>query len=1069
MGVLISTKQKKTRKKSRGVLLGESIENNYYDRLQTELENAQMRIRAVGEEPDKKEFHLLPAIFEALRRTDYAATNLLRELIPGKQGDEDDVFDPISAFIRGLKGEERITGKELVSEMGLSDKPLFEANIGPVKIAPSLAGIVGFGVEALNPLNPLNWLTFGAGKALTSGAKGLAKEAGEELAERSLRHGITAQITNPLTGRVVGETAIPGTKKIAQALTPVAEAVKKSSPYQKLAKSFSTKYVPEDVPEKVLARTLKGKGKKTRSELDKIDDLAKFIRQRKQKPPSELEYAVKQADELKKTLEEMERAYLDTFDEYTAEKQLYDAIRKRGGIKIEPGNAFYTEFKEALPLSARRTLIRKSGIPIDEMAAELGMDTRTLLDKLRDVGMNYESIKRSGRRKPTLEEISDELYKTSSEYKGIYDTLEFLQDKIDELRKKEQPFEDTFKEVSGKEAFVDIRKAREAIEQMARGEIDKVDTEIRQLFKPLTKQERELITDAVGRRDSSQLPEKLIPYYKSAVDSLESWRKQLKGAGILEREMEQYVPFIHTGKKLTAKEKQLLQEKFGTGIKIFGDLDDVHEWYAKFIPNIRERTTKAVTPREVNEILGKKFFEEDIAEILSIYSSRAVKAEAAKQFFDATIAKYGLRIDDLKKLKQLPEGYGLYRVVIDPETGQRVFEPVRNIFEKISGDVVALPKEFVNHINEYQRAFFDPTMQGTIWEFFDNINRIFKTTAYLWNPGHIPRDAASNAFQLWLMGMKNPVRYIDAINILKGKKFIPKGLRYSSDEILQMARDYGLIGTEMISAEFRRDIARNAYTDIMARATRFVDDSARLAGFIDQLAKGLSPEQAAIQVKKYLFDYFELTPFERKWMKRFIPFYTWTRKNLPLQFKELMRQPGKYAAVARAHDYISEEYTEKDVPDWIKENVAVLLPGIPGRRQYYISNLPYMDMATTPRDILSMVTPIVRTPFELATGVKTFSGTPIQNKLEYGIGQFIPIIPRITTMLDRENPKRNARILTTLGLPPTYEEESIKKSAMFEQRDKYRQIIDELKEKGIPVPTIKELSSKKNKKQGVLI
>jgi len=877
-------------------------QSSYIKALETELENAPKRIRAAGEQPDTKEFHLIPAIFEGLRRTDYAATNLLRELIPGQQGDEDETFDPVSAFIRGLKGEDKITGKQLVSDLGLSDKPFFETQLGPIKIAPSVAGIAGFGLEAFNPLNPVNWLTFGAGKAITSGAKGLAKEAGEEALERSLRHGISAKIATPIGQRTLGEVTIPGTKKIAQTLTPVAEAVKKSAPYQKLAKSFSTKYVPEDVPEKVLARTLKGK--KTRKELEKIDELADFIRKRKPKP-----------------------------------------------------------------------------------------------------------------------------------------------------------LEDVFQEVSGKQAFVDVRKAREAIEQMSRGEIDKVDKEIRELFKPLTKKQKEIITDAVGRRDPSKLPENLLPYYKSAVESLEGYKKQLMGAGILERTMEQYVPFVRTGKKLSAKQKQLLKEKFGTGVKSFDDLDDVQRWYAQFMPNIRERTTKAVTPKEVNEILGVKFFEEDIAEILSTYSSRAIKADAAKQFFDVTVAKYGLKIDDLKKLKQLPEGYGLYRVNIDPETGQRIFEPVRNIFDKMSKDVVALPQEFVNHINEYQKAFFDPTMQGTLWDFFDNINRIFKTTAYLWNPGHIPRDATSNAFQLWLMGMKNPARYLDGIRVLKGEKFVPKGLKYSSDKILQMARDYGLIGTEMITAEFRKGIANNAYTDLMARATIAVDDSARLAGFIDQLSKGLKPEQAAAQVKKYLFDYFELTPFERKWMKRFVPFYTWTRKNLPLQFQELMRQPGKYATVARAHDYLSEDYTEKDAPSWLRENAALLLPGEQGQRRYMVSNLPYMDMATTPRDLLGMVTPIVRTPFELASGTKTFSGTPIQNKTRYAVGQFVPFLDRLLTMANKEDPKQQRRILTTLGLPPTYSEESAKRSAMFELRDKYREQIQKMREKGIDVPNASEVKN----------
>jgi len=864
--------------------------SDYLKRMETEIKNSKARIEAAGGNPDEsKNFNVLPAILEGLRRTDYAATNLLREFIPGKQGNENDKFDPISAVVRGLTGKEKTTGKELVSSLGLSKKPLFELDIMPgekeIKVAPSPAGIAGFATEAFNPLNPINWITFGVGGTAAKGAKGL-----------------TARMVNPITGKVAGEALIPGTARVGKAFAPMTKRAKQTDLYQKLAKSFSTKYVPEDVPDEVIAKTLKG------------EPLEKSIRE------------------------------------------------------------------------------------------------------------------------------------------GVQETTEKVT------------------KTTGKEAFVDVRKAREAVEQISRGEIDKVDKEVRNMFKGLNKKERQQITNAVGLRNPDQLPEKLKPYYNAAVESLEGWRKWLRGAGLLEREMEKYVPFVATG-KLTAKDKQILQQQFGTGIKTFDDLNDVQEWYAKFIPNIKERTTKAVTPKEVNEVLGKKFFEEDIAEVLSTYSARAIKAKNAKDFFDATVAKYGIRLDDAKNIKSIPKGYGLFRVKVNPETGQRMFEPVTEVTE----DVIALPQEFARHINEYLGVFFDDTIKGTLWDYFDKVNNIFKTMAYLWNPGHLPRDATSNMFQLWLMGLRNRdiYRYAEGIRLLKGDKFRPRNVKYTSDEIMQMARDYGLIGTEMVSAEITRGtsgltrkLTNNKYTDIMARATRAVDDSARLAGFIDQLAKGRTPEEAAFQVKKYLFDYFELTPFERKWMKRIIPFYTWSRKNLPTQFRELLQQPRKYAYVSRWHDYISEDYGKEDAPEWIRENAGILPPGEKDKRMYILPNLPYADMATEPRDLLSMVAPAIRVPFEVTTGQKIFSGIPIEDgfksKASYAAGQFIPLIPRLQTMLDRDNPRQMARIMSTLGVPPTYDETAVKRSATFEERDRLREIIEMLKESGKEVPTTRELE-KQNK------
>jgi hypothetical protein len=957
-------------------------EKDYMDTIASEIKNSEARIKAVGGETEKKEFHLLPAILEGLRRTDYAATNALREFIPGKQGaTEDDKFNPLSAALKGLKGQDKTEAKEVVSSLGLSEKPLFNAKLGKVKISPSPAGIAGFVTEAFNPLNPVNWLTFGAGSAVKVGVKGAAKETGKKTIEKGLQHGISIKAVNPLTGKKALEGNIPGTKQLNTALAPIGKAIKESDPYQKLSKSFSTKHIPEDLPNNILSRQLRG--------------------------------------------------------DYVGES-LENFIRSGGG--------------QASENVAKQTVEDLFTNPEAFIGLRVSPKDRGNVGKIREINSDTNKI----------------TVKFSNKEKGTRFIKEY---DIGDLRILDKPAipkteaAGDFVQTTGVEAFTDVRKAREAVEQMSRGEIDKVDKEIRNIFKGLSTQERQLITKAVGLRDKNMLPEKLATHYDSAVNSLESWKKWLKGAGLLERDMEKYVPFITTGRKLSSGQKAKLQEQFGTGIKTFEGLNDVQEWYAKFLPNLKERTTKSIVPQEVNEVLSKKFFEDDIAEILSVYSSRAIKAKGAKDFFDATIGKYGIRLDDAKKIKEIPNGYGLFRVKISPETGERIFESVQPS-GKMEADVFALPAEFANHVNEYMGAFFDKTMQGTLWDYFDKANGMFKTMAYLWNPGHIPRDATSNMFQLWLMGMRTGdlPRYADGIKILKGDKFTPKGVKVSSDKILQQARDYGLIGTEMVSADIGKNIlTKNKYTDFMAKSTRAVDDSCRLAGFTDRLAKGYSPEQAAFEVKKYLFDYFELTPFERKWMKRFVPFYTWTRKNLPLQFQEFFRQPGKYAGVARTHDAISEDYGNNDAPGWIKESAGLLLPGEEGNRTYAMPNLPYADIGNTPRDLLSGVNPLIRTPFELATGKKVFSDTPINNNLEYALGQIAPILPRLQTILDKDNPKQNARIMSTLGLPLTYNEEAVNKSAKFERRDELRKIIEELKDKGIGVPTTQELNKKKTR------
>ena len=60
----------------------------------------------------------------------------------------------------------------------------------------------------------------------------------------------------------------------------------------------------------------------------------------------------------------------------------------------------------------------------------------------------------------------------------------------------------------------------------------------------------------------------------------------------------------------------------------------------------------------------------------------------------------------------------------------------------------------------------------------------------------------------------------------------------------------------------------------------------------------------SVKAQQLLFghtDYGDLTPTEHS-IKKVAAFYTWTRKNAPLQVAEMARQPGKFTAVAKAYD-----------------------------------------------------------------------------------------------------------------------------------------------------------------------
>ena len=130
---------------------------------------------------------------------------------------------------------------------------------------------------------------------------------------------------------------------------------------------------------------------------------------------------------------------------------------------------------------------------------------------------------------------------------------------------------------------------------------------------------------------------------------------------------------------------------------------------------------------------------------------------------------------------------------------------------------------------------------------------------------------------------------------------------------------------------------------------------------------------------KYLFDYSDITNFEAKVMKGVAPFYTFARKNIPLQFDELLKQPGTYMGMHRAREgSLNKHYTEEQrdqMPEWLREraiavgNDTLLTPNMPSES---------IDDFLSPRVMSGMVTPFVTKFYEMLANQNLFTGAPIQ-------------------------------------------------------------------------------------------
>jgi len=141
--------------------------------------------------------------------------------------------------------------------------------------------------------------------------------------------------------------------------------------------------------------------------------------------------------------------------------------------------------------------------------------------------------------------------------------------------------------------------------------------------------------------------------------------------------------------------------------------------------------------------------------------------------------------------------------------------------------------------------------------------------------------------------------------------------------------------------------------------------------------RGMTPEQAQASVKRYLFDYNELTPFERDWMKALIPFYTWMRKNIPLQVHQLTQHPQKYYPIPKIQHTInamSPEFENIPENDYFAYSTMVRLPmkseDLPYQRGggivYASLDLPFEDLnRINVHDAVASLSPFIKTWIEI--------------------------------------------------------------------------------------------------------
>lgn len=237
------------------------------------------------------------------------------------------------------------------------------------------------------------------------------------------------------------------------------------------------------------------------------------------------------------------------------------------------------------------------------------------------------------------------------------------------------------------------------------------------------------------------------------------------------------------------------------------------------------------------------------------------------------------------------------------------------------------------------------------------------------------------------------------------------GKQYTANDIYKMMIDNNALNTYILTDT--NDLSRAIINDVVSKQEGLMGKSASVAGqagnaflapikawaragkglgniteeyvravnFIGHLRQGYSPAQAGELVNKYHFDYQDLTDFEKGIKNNVIPFYTWLRKNYPLQLEAFLNDPKAYQFAYRAQQRGAEnegiDYSQ--VPTYLQKNLAVPYgTNAEGRVRMVDLGLPLGDLQTTPKDLALGANPFIKAGYEVLSGQSMLTGAPVR-------------------------------------------------------------------------------------------
>jgi hypothetical protein len=175
-----------------------------------------------------------------------------------------------------------------------------------------------------------------------------------------------------------------------------------------------------------------------------------------------------------------------------------------------------------------------------------------------------------------------------------------------------------------------------------------------------------------------------------------------------------------------------------------------------------------------------------------------------------------------------------------------------------------------------------------------------------------------------------------------------------------VAADNGIPG---VSSGSRTRLADNAYLRFFSRKNDFVENMVRMPVAIDSYNRGYTLDQSIARIERLHLNYGDLSGLDAQ-MKKVVPFWIWTSRNIPLQIAQMTTRPKAYYEYQRLREEFPNE--TEFTPAWIQDRMPLgigtnlLTPDLPMVRLTQV-----VDSLTSPYGIVGQATPWLKLPIEV--------------------------------------------------------------------------------------------------------